>query len=53
MILRILEYQKLNDLIRKYFTMEFHSDEIKEKMQFFVSAGIKNVSLLMKTPYGK
>lgn len=53
MILRILEYQKLNDLVRKYFTIDFHEDEVKEKMQFFISAGIKNVSFLMKTPYGK
>lgn len=50
---RVPEYQKLNDLARKYFTTEFHDDQANEKMQFYVSSGIKDVLFLMKTPYGK
>lgn len=53
MILRVHEYQKLNDVARKYFTTEFHDDEIKTKLQFYISSGIKEVIFLMKTPYGK
>jgi len=50
---KVPEYQKLNDLARKYFTTEFYGSEMLEKMQFYVSAGIKDVIFLMKTPYGK
>jgi len=50
---RIPEYQKLNDLVRKYFTTEFHDNEVNEKLQFYISAGIKDVIFLLKTPYGK
>lgn len=47
------EYQKLNDVARNYFTEEFHNDETKEKMKFYISTGIKNVIFLMKTMNGK
>lgn len=47
------EYQKLNDLARKYFTTDFYDSETLEKIKFYVSAGIKDVIFLMKTPYGK
>ncbi|XP_050420645.1 box C/D snoRNA protein 1 [Adelges cooleyi] len=50
---KVLEYDKLNNLARKYFTPESHSEEIKEKLQFYMSAGVKEVMFLMKTPYGK
>ncbi|XP_027852691.2 box C/D snoRNA protein 1 [Aphis gossypii] len=50
---KVPEYQKINNIVRDYFTTEFHDDETKEKMQFYVSAGIKGVIFLMKTPYGK
>lgn len=53
MVFRVNEYQKLNDVVRKYFTTEFHEDEVKTKLQFYISAGINNVAFLMKTPYGK
>jgi len=53
MIFRVPEYQKLNDLSRKYFTTEFYDDKTIEKIQFYISAGIKDVIFLMKTPYGK
>ncbi|XP_015363493.1 PREDICTED: box C/D snoRNA protein 1 [Diuraphis noxia] len=50
---KVPEYQKLNSVARNYFTTEFHDNEVKEKMQFYISAGIKGVVFLMKTPYGK
>lgn len=53
LILRVPEYQKINDIVRNYFTAEFHDDEVKEKIQFYVSAGIKEVTFLMKSSYGK
>lgn len=53
MVFRIPEYQKLNDVARKYFTTEYHDNEVKEKMQFYVSSGIKEVVFLMKTMNGK
>lgn len=53
MVFRVPEFQKINDLAREYFTLEFHDNEVKEKMQYYVSAGIKEVIFLMKTPYGK
>lgn len=52
-LFRVPEYQKINNIVRDYFTSEFHDDDTKEKMQFYVSAGIKGVIFLMKTPYGK
>lgn len=52
-IFRVPEYQKLNDLTRKYFTTEFHDEQANEEMKFYISAGIKDVVFLMKTPYGK
>lgn len=53
MIFRIPEYQKLNDVARKYFTAEYHDNEAKEKMQFYISSGIKEAIFLMKTMNGK
>lgn len=53
MFSRVPDYLKLNDVVRKYFTAEFYNDEAKEKMQFFVSSGIKEVVFLMKTMNGK
>ncbi|XP_050544954.1 box C/D snoRNA protein 1 [Daktulosphaira vitifoliae] len=50
---KVPEYQRLNILARNYFTPEFHDEKNKEKLQFYLSAGIKDVMLLMKTPYGK
>lgn len=47
------EYQKLNDISRKYFTTEFYDDNTIKKMQFYISAGIKDVIFLMKTSFGK
>lgn len=53
MIFRIPEYQKLNDVARKYFTPEYYENEEKEKMQFYISSGINEVVFLMKTMNGK
>ncbi|VVC41415.1 Zinc finger, HIT-type [Cinara cedri] len=50
---KVPEYLKFKDIVRKYLTTEFHDDKVNEEMQFYISAGIKEVTLLMKTPYGK
>ncbi|XP_025419730.1 box C/D snoRNA protein 1 [Sipha flava] len=50
---KVPEYQKINDIVRNYFSLEFHEDEVKEKMKFYISAGIRGVTFLMKSSFGK
>lgn len=45
--------QKLNNAAGKYFSRKFYDDKAREKMKYFILAGIKNVIFLMKTKHGK